>query len=168
MPFLCSRLDHEGGRCRKAKKIRGAVMGRSEMGLAPSIEVAHASSCLGQKQPKIALALGRLRSRWRTGRLRFAREVFLSASAKQLSREPLFLSCGGGSCQAPVGRTQTSRWPRSSAKRAHRIVPQSRWMATMSFDDFPDLYYFDLRHQSKSCPNSGAPDRLLDVFQSPT
>ena len=25
-------------------------------------------------------------------------------------------------------------------KRAHRIVPQSRWMATMSFDDFPDLY----------------------------
>ena len=27
--------------------------------------------------------------------------------------------------------------------------PQSRWMATMSFDDFPYFLHFDLRHKSK-------------------
>jgi hypothetical protein len=43
--------------------------------------------------------------------------------------------------------------------------PQSRWMATMSFDDFPDLYTFDLRHEPKSRPNQVASDRPLDVFQ---
>jgi hypothetical protein len=58
------------------------------MVLVPSIEVAHASACLGQKQRKIALAQGRLCSRWRTGCLRFAREAFLSASAEQPVERP--------------------------------------------------------------------------------
>jgi len=40
-----------------------------------------------------------------------------------------------------------------------RGLPQARWMATMSFDDFPDLY-LNLGQESRSRPGPSAPESI--------